>query len=564
MATKKKGDSQQIPLPQEGTVFAIAIERIVKQARIDDVSTRTQSVWLRDYRWGTYPTRIAAMRAFLTALSPDLSRHDDAFIKRHFEQQARSSMPHARILVVKGEAAAPRSPVGRGEPWGDPRLWPSARLGNPVNEQGRASCGRYGSDALDEAEAALGVTLVGGVYGRGMMGCVAPTTDGRVLKVTEDRREVEAIEAILAAGAVEGFAEIDTRPVKLKERAPDDRSSWGNATAWAYLREELEPLGKGATVYGPPSAAPPSPLQVALSKANDAGEYLWLLERRAGMGAPGDPDYLDKANSAWFNANGALKTLAPKILSMLWKLRERNVFLKDMKVDNVGRRKNGDLVLFDAQTVDVAPAIAEAARAEDALYYAPAVLAAYQLPTPAARAAPGGRRENPARSLRDVKCAVCVTMHESWRPDGSMQISVGVHGEDETLAELVALGRPGSAFFVHDAWAEDRWGPFAYDVMMERASEVGLGLVPDWKEVSPDARAVWRYYATKRRDVDKRQSASGLLLPGKRSAPYVPLFPEAHRIYRKASTVLAGLERKGCATYSYGGKSAPIDQRPKL
>ena len=125
----------------------------------------------------------------------------------------------------------------------------------------------------------------------------------------------------------------------------------------------------------------------------------------------------------------------------------------------------------------------------------------------------GARLPNPARSMKDVRPSVCVGMHECWGKDGLMQITVAVVDDAGVVASVRAVGLPGSVFFVRDAWAEKRWGPFAYDVMMERATEVGLGLVPDWKEVSPDARAVWRYYAYRRRDVTKR-AADGLLVPG--------------------------------------------------
>jgi len=166
--------------------------------------------------------------------------------------------------------------------------------------------------------------------------------------------------------------------------------------------------------------------------------------------------------------------------------------------------------------------------------------------------------------MRDVKPPVCVGIHECWRRDGAMQIVVAVVDAGGTVAEVTAVGHPGSAFFVFDAWAEKRWGPFAYDVMMERATEVGLGLVPDWKEVSPDARAVWRYYAYRRRDVTKR-AADGLLVPGTKKR-YRPLFREAGFIYRKTPKTLVCLEKEacGCGTYTYGKKTADIGQRPLL
>jgi hypothetical protein len=175
-----------------------------------------------------------------------------------------------------------------------------------------------------------------------------------------------------------------------------------------------------------------------------------------------------------------------------------------------------------------------------------------------------GRLKNPARALSDLaRCAARVTVHEGWERNGAMMITVSVLGEDEALAEVQAVGTPGCAFYVTDATAEDKWGPFAYDVLMERASEVGLGLLPDWQEVSPDARSVWRHYATERKDVDRSRASSDQIIPGTGKL-YRALFPEARFVTSKKPTTLAALGRKGCGTYSVGRATLRLEERPLL
>ncbi len=51
---------------------------------------------------------------------------------------------------------------------------------------------------------------------------------------------------------------------------------------------------------------------------------------------------------------------------------------------------------------------------------------------------------------------------------------------------------------------DDGWGPLLYDVAMEVATAVYGGLTPDRAEVSGEAEAIWRYYATRRTDVTAR------------------------------------------------------------
>ena len=53
--------------------------------------------------------------------------------------------------------------------------------------------------------------------------------------------------------------------------------------------------------------------------------------------------------------------------------------------------------------------------------------------------------------------------------------------------------------------ADDGWGPFLYDLVMEKATIESAGIIPDRTTVSEDARGVWQYYLDNREDVTIKQ-----------------------------------------------------------
>lgn len=88
------------------------------------------------------------------------------------------------------------------------------------------------ANAFRQAELALGVVTKDAILGCGSFGCVAPTEDGDVLKVTTDWHEVLLFLLVWKHG-VPGFARIQRGPVLLPMRDIEGRA------AYAYTREDL-------------------------------------------------------------------------------------------------------------------------------------------------------------------------------------------------------------------------------------------------------------------------------------------------------------------------------------
>ena len=53
--------------------------------------------------------------------------------------------------------------------------------------------------------------------------------------------------------------------------------------------------------------------------------------------------------------------------------------------------------------------------------------------------------------------------------------------------------------------ADKGWGPFLYDLVMEKATIESAGIIPDRTIVSDDARGVWQYYLDNREGIVIRQ-----------------------------------------------------------
>jgi hypothetical protein len=60
----------------------------------------------------------------------------------------------------------------------------------------------------------------------------------------------------------------------------------------------------------------------------------------------------------------------------------------------------------------------------------------------------------------------------------------------------------GGAYEVLNSFATHGWGPFLYDIAIEYAGE--FGVIPDQRQSSPAAQALWDFYKTKRPDVEQR------------------------------------------------------------
>lgn len=153
------------------------------------------------------------------------------------------------------------------------------------------------------------------------------------------------------------------------------------------------------------------------------------------------------------------------------------------------------------------------------------------------------RRANPARTLDDAtayRAHVIVETYASGRPDelprggfdsdippwaGTVDVRI-LFGRHHELARVVARRYPGDAFWrVKKAYADHGWGPLAYDLAMERVTELGSSLTHDlWH--SEDAKRVWAVYA-RRPDV-------------------LEVLPET---YSKAPMLLRELRRRGAPDF---------------
>jgi hypothetical protein len=158
------------------------------------------------------------------------------------------------------------------------------------------------------------------------------------------------------------------------------------------------------------------------------------------------------------------------------------------------------------------------------------------------------RRANPARSLDEalaggkrIRISRELVPEEEYErvrvqvlgPRGGGLGGSGIFAEvlaGQTVYQSSHTGRRfgnDGDFVIENSEAVHGWGPLAYDLAMEKVTELGGTLRPDRKDVSSDARAVWAHYAT-RPDVEKVARATP------------PRF-EGDHAYRKAPTTLARL-----------------------
>jgi hypothetical protein len=149
------------------------------------------------------------------------------------------------------------------------------------------------------------------------------------------------------------------------------------------------------------------------------------------------------------------------------------------------------------------------------------------------------RRQNPAHTLQEmIEQGVRIVYYECPYPlnggDGTNLEMRLLNGQGQ-VAWIVALREKSAGpFRIQNVKADHGWGPVAYDLMMERVTELGGSLQHDPRKVTPEARAVWAYYSLNRPDVVK--------LPAKSRAT----FEGARFSYQKApATMLTALRHAG-------------------
>lgn len=86
-------------------------------------------------------------------------------------------------------------------------------------------------------------------------------------------------------------------------------------------------------------------------------------------------------------------------------------------------------------------------------------------------------------------------------------ITVYIHGLEEVAVISAELSDTlPDVYEVKEVNAPDGWGPLLYDIVMEIASEYGMGLTSDKERgATSEARNVWDYYLDHRDDVDKEK-----------------------------------------------------------
>ena len=147
---------------------------------------------------------------------------------------------------------------------------------------------------------------------------------------------------------------------------------------------------------------------------------------------------------------------------------------------------------------------------------------------------PGRRRPNPARTLDDLPPSAQIVLRQETLDDGWQHLSVDIVDGAKTIAHVVAT-RTDRGFDILESEAEHGFGPLAYDILMERATELGKGLGtgdPSW-----EAREVWRRYA-KRLDVTSTRARSEVGATRRRHGD--KWFAAGDRVFRKAPAVLLG------------------------
>lgn len=185
------------------------------------------------------------------------------------------------------------------------------------------------SDLVNRAERALGVKAKPRIYGCGAMGCVLPTTKKDVvLKISSSAGEYQTIVAVSAADAYEGFAKLLAWPVEI---AP---GVGHGGPFFAYAREDVEPV------------------------RFRGWERLWENDFTAVNALLGDlatAATTSRSPAKYLTALAGLWDLSPALHPIVTTL--RRVFLTtgrllyDVHYGNMGRRPDGTLVLFDAETM---------------------------------------------------------------------------------------------------------------------------------------------------------------------------------------------------------------------
>ena len=91
----------------------------------------------------------------------------------------------------------------------------------------------------------------------------------------------------------------------------------------------------------------------------------------------------------------------------------------------------------------------------------------------------------------------------SLKPEGAPQLNSIGWIQFENIPSK--FGKCSDGMTISMSLADQGWGPFLYDLVMEKATIESTGIIPDRTTVSANARGVWQYYLDNREGIVIRQ-----------------------------------------------------------
>ena len=105
-----------------------------------------------------------------------------------------------------------------------------------------------------------------------------------------------------------------------------------------------------------------------------------------------------------------------------------------------------------------------------------------------------------AKGIQDIPEGAHVTCA---KPEGAPQLNSIGWIQFENIPNK--FGKCSDGMTISMSLADQGWGPFLYDLVMEKATIESTGIIPDRTTVSANARGVWQYYLDNREGIVIRQ-----------------------------------------------------------
>jgi hypothetical protein len=173
-----------------------------------------------------------------------------------------------------------------------------------------------------------------------------------------------------------------------------------------------------------------------------------------------------------------------------------------------------------------------------------------------------GRRQNPAKRIVDLSDASVQLTTTDYPKSRTVAVQV-LDPRGAIIASVTATGRPGEPFQIEGAYAQHGWGPFVYDVLMERVTELGGMLSPSSYETSPEAERVWMHYLQRRADVKTHHLSDEIVESRQMEGDRDTYRFEADDLgYTKEPVVLHELRRLGSPRFVEQVGPPPVGRAP--